>query len=245
MRKVKKAIAKAKKMVAKKDGKKLKTQIAIVLDRSGSMSACRKEAVDAFNEQVATIRKNSKKMDTRVSLFTFSTTPDEPTFFDVAVSNLRELTMDDYVPSGMTAMFDAVAKAVDKLIGLKESKDTAYLMVIISDGQENNSHEITREAIAAKIKALQDGKHWTFTYLGANQDLADISKHLGIPMGNTMAFVGTAAGYSGAAVSMVGATAAYLCARGTGLSSSSTFYDTTKVQSANDGTQPKVKATTK
>jgi Mg-chelatase subunit ChlD len=230
----KKIKAAVKKVRSAFTGKKvLKTQIAIVLDSSGSMQSCQKETVDAFNEQVKTIRQGSKKgMDTRVSLFTFATKADEPKFFNEPVASLDELKQEDYKPDGYTAMYDAVGKAVTMLSGLKEDKDTAYLMVIISDGQENNSKEFTGKMIAEKIKELEGTKHWTFTYLGANQNLADVSKHLNININNTMAFASTGAGVRAAQGAVLCATASYMCDRAVGATQAKNFYgaDNTKAK---------------
>jgi hypothetical protein len=220
---------KSKKAVARKAVKSakpaLKTQIAIILDRSGSMVTCAKETVDAFNEQVKTIRQGQKKgMDTRVSLFTFSTTADEPQFFNEPVTALKELRQDEYSPGGFTAMYDGVGKAIAKLEGLGEGKDTSYLLVIISDGQENNSHVFTSAMVAEKIKALQGTNHWTVTYLGANQDLSQISKALHIPAGNMMAFVNTGVGVHAASMNLSAATSSYVGARAMGATAVNNFY---------------------
>jgi uncharacterized protein with von Willebrand factor type A (vWA) domain len=216
----------SKKVVTKPAKGTIKTQIAIILDRSGSMSFCAKETVDAFNEQVKTIRQSQKKgMDTRVSLFTFATVADEPKFFDRPVSSLEELGYADYQPNGYTAMYDAVGKAIGKLESLKMSKDTAYLLVIISDGQENNSKEFTSAVIADKIKALQGTKHWTVTYLGANQDLSQVSKVLNIPLTNVHAFAATDIGVKNASVALSGATMSYLSSRSSGKVAVDNFYE--------------------
>lgn len=51
---------------------KKETHIAIVLDRSGSMSSVRDETIDAFNEQIKEIKENADKGGvTRVSFYTF------------------------------------------------------------------------------------------------------------------------------------------------------------------------------
>ena len=225
MKKIKKAIKRIKNAVCSKCGKTLKTQIAIVLDRSGSMESCRKETIDAFNEQVKTIRQNSKKgMDTRVSLFTFATVADEPKFFNEPVTSLEELTMEDYKPNGYTAMYDGVGKAITMLSDLKEDKDTAYLVVIISDGQENHSREFNAYKIAERIKSLEATKHWTFTYLGANQDLSQVSKLMNIPMGNMMCFASTPVGVRAAQGQVLCSTASYMNARSVGATNVDNFY---------------------
>ena len=219
---------KKKKTVTKK-AKNLKTQVAIILDRSSSMGSCAKATVDAFNEQVKVIRDKSKGMKTNVSLFTFSDVPDEPQFFNEDAKMLKELTYEDYRPHGMTAMYDAVGMAIGKLKDLREDKNTSYLVIVISDGQENHSREFNSESIAAKVKELQGTKHWTFSYLGANQDLSQVSKQLGIPMANTMAFQNTNAGVTACAPVMASAVGCFLSARSFGTTASLNFFDNSTV----------------
>lgn len=202
----------------------IKNQIAIVLDCSGSMQICARETVDALNNQIQTIRSNSDGMDTKVTLVKFATRPDEPQFFNQDVSVLKEITYEDYQPNGGTAMFDAVGQTIDMLKALNESKDTSFLVIIISDGQENASQKFTRELIAERVQELQDTKHWTFTYLGANQDLADLSKSLCIPIGNMQSFAGSAQGMNFADTILCSASTSYLSARRVGATSVRNFY---------------------
>lgn len=219
------------KTATRKSAKKAKTAklrniIAIILDESGSMDAMRKEAVDAFNSQVKAIREGSKKMETTVSLVTFSTTANTPLIWNKDVAELKDLKEPNYRPNGMTALFDAVGRTITDMEKLPhvDDKNTSMLVVIISDGQENQSKEYTSATLAAKIKALQATKRWTFTYLGANQDLAEVSLHLGIPFANTQSWVSTKSGLRDATLHNSASTAHYMYARSAGMTSSDSFY---------------------
>ncbi len=48
--------------------------------------------------------------------------------------------------------------------------------------------------MAEILQGLQKTQRWTFGYMGANQDLADVSKHLGIPKGNTLSYMSSRVG---------------------------------------------------
>ncbi len=52
------------------------------------------------------------------------------------------------VPAGGTALWDAVAFAADKLAGLPEVQPVARVLVVISDGQDNSSATTLKQAIA-------------------------------------------------------------------------------------------------
>jgi Mg-chelatase subunit ChlD len=164
--------------------------VAIVLDRSGSMSSIRNEVIGAFNEQIKTIGKEAEEVDTDVSFFTFSTKADDPVFLNQPVEKMELLTEKGYVPDGMTAMLDGVGKAVSHLEQVKDANDpgTAFLVIVVSDGQENNSKEYNWISLAAKIKPLQETKRWTFSYVGANQDLGKVSDSINIGSKNVMSF---------------------------------------------------------
>lgn len=188
----KKTISKKKIVSPSKIGK---THIAIILDRSGSMESIRGETIAHFNEQIETVTKESAGLDTSVSLVTFSSTV-EIVFANKSINEVKPLTLKTYTPNGGTALYDAVGIAINGLSDLQDinKKDTAVLVIILSDGGENASRTFTQAHIAEKIQTLQDTKRWTFTYLGANQDLAKIQEQLNIPKGNIQSFVADAGG---------------------------------------------------
>ncbi len=200
-KKVKKKVAKKapkKKAKEKAVTKKNVAHVAFILDRSGSMYGMRQEAVDAFNENVKSFKEGLKgsKIRGKATCVTFATEVDEPLYLNEDLDTLKEITLDDYGPGGMTAMLDAVATTVDKLLKVKEIKEekATVLLVIISDGMENNSKQYDVKEVAERLQKVQKTGLWTVTYAGANQDLVDLSKNLCIPTGNMQNFVATAAG---------------------------------------------------
>lgn len=167
-----------------------KSRVAIILDGSSSMQSIRGEAIGAFNEQVETLHANSKEVETKVSLVEFGTTVKEPTIWNRRTSKLQPITNDQYNPNGMTALYDAMGSTIEKLTSLPEANDsdTAMLVVIISDGAENNSKTYNAPFLKQRIKELEATGRYTFSYIGANQDMLDVSNNLGISLGNTLAF---------------------------------------------------------
>ena len=211
--------------------KKSKTYVALVLDKSGSMNSIRTEALQAFNEQLNTIKAmQTKTMDVFVGLTEFGS--HAKTMKTVCKADqVFPLTMDDYVPDGMTAMYDGVMLAVTELeqaaAGHKPTDDVAFLVCIVSDGFENAS-KITAATLAEKLQALQASGKWTITYLGANQDLTKISNTLHIPKGNTQAFAATTDGMLFGSTMQLSSLASYACARSVGAQSVSGFYSATE-----------------
>lgn len=206
--------------------KNLKNRIAIVLDRSSSMAPIRKETVEMFNQQVKAIKAGQEEMDTRVSLFTFSSIADEPTFWNQPTSELREYTEGDYVPSGWTALYDSVGMAIDRLSALKEASDPdcSFLVVIITDGDENRSQKHTGFSLANVIKALQSTGKWTFTFLGANVDVEKMATQLNLHKGNVQSWVTSSMGATFASHTHASSVSNYMNARSHGIGAVADFF---------------------
>lgn len=207
----------------------LKTRIAIILDRSSSMGSMKDEARDVFNKQVETIQQGQAGVDTKVSLVTFSTTVDEPMIWNRPVSEIRPLADADYQPSGMTALYDAIGSTIDKLQELPEASndDTSFLLIIITDGDENNSHKYEPKQVASKLKELQETDRWTITYLGSNQDLTKVQADLGLRSANMLSYDSSSQqGMRNLSNAAVGGTAMFMSARSDGESNVGAVYDT-------------------
>jgi hypothetical protein len=215
------------------DKKRGRTYVAIVLDRSGSMERVKEETVKGYNEQVKVLLEEASIPDrgeTFASLVTFNGQVTED-FFNAPIEILREMHPSQYTPSGWTAMYDAVGYTIEKLCKETDTEDdfNSYLIVVISDGEENRSRfwrgAVTNQGIippsmmenafptqrrgavqpidsrkdlAAKVKELQDTNRWTFTYIGANQDLTKITSNLNFRAGNTMEYTATKGGTAAA-----------------------------------------------
>lgn len=205
----------AKKAPAKKATKSnKKTHVAIVLDRSGSMSAIHKQTVDGLNEQFEAFRKNAKKAgDTGISLIQFDTVI-ETVFDGVKPENLKEFAMSDFQPRGGTAMYDGIWNAINHLKTKDVTDDTAYLICVISDGEENSSTEITQQILADEIKKLQDQGNWTFQYLLSNVDINAVRQTLGAYANNIAYYNSTTGGSAAAYTVNATSTANYMTTRG-------------------------------
>ena len=170
----------------------MKNYTTIILDRSGSMQSIRDAAIAGFNDQLGSIQNKPDGLDVRFSMVSFSTTVDKPTYWLEDPQKAVPLTRETYVPDASTALYDAVYQTAGSLQKVEDAddKDTTFLTVIISDGQENAS-KISGEQLAEKIQELNKTGKWTFVYIGSNQDLAVVSKTLGISYANTLAFNNT------------------------------------------------------
>ncbi len=170
-------------------------QVAIVLDRSGSMEECREATISGFNEYVKEIRKTAREegLNARVTLMTFNQEV-TPVYFSAPLDRLQPIDERNYQPGGSTAMLDAVGETLDRLTKIEHHGKMRAMVCIISDGLENASRRYTRADVAERIQQLQGTDRWTFTYLGSNQDLTKVAADLGVPEANVARYASTAEG---------------------------------------------------
>lgn len=232
-----------KKLVGKEKNKaskaKPKTYVVLVLDESGSMTSCREAARNHFNEQVQTIKDTAKGQTVKVTMVKFSSQVNE-LYFNKPVKELTEISPGDYNPRGNTALYDAMGLTMLKMD--RELKDlnkdnVSVIFVVVSDGQENHSKEFGgengRERLQSMIDERQKTDRWTFTYMGANQDITQVAKSLGIHVGNTTAF--DVHDFKSATTRGSKALRSYMSSRSVGTTAVNSFYDsntTTKSKTA-------------
>lgn len=172
------------------------TDINIVLDRSGSMSNCRAATIEAFNGFLESQRNGPD--EATASLYRFDHEY-EPVYEGKDIDSAPKLSERNFIPRGSTALFDAIGRTIDS-IGARLTNTPEYerpnkvVVVIVTDGLENVSKEYSRKRIFDMIHHQEDKYHWTFVYMGANQDAYTEASHMGFASTNTLNFVPTAAG---------------------------------------------------
>ena len=150
------------------------TEIAFILDRSGSMQSIAEAAVSSFNELLERQKKEHEQTPVRMSLVLFNTEYDVP-FSSAMASELPRLDMKTYDPDGGTALLDAMGRTIDELGSRLASMSEAdrpgkVIVAIMTDGEENSSRNFSWDQISEKIKQQRDIYKWEFLFLGANQD---------------------------------------------------------------------------
>jgi Mg-chelatase subunit ChlD len=153
--------------------------VTFILDESGSMDACKEATIKGFNEYVAKLQEE-KTRKTQFTFSKFNSNKVEICHNETEINDIKELNKDNYVPNHGTPLYDAVGKTIKDT----QTNDRDVICVIMTDGQENDSKEYTRDAIFSLIKEKEkDG--WLFIFLGANIDSYDVSSTIGIATGNT------------------------------------------------------------
>lgn len=209
----KKAVKKTIKKSTKKAEAKY-SRVLLVIDRSGSMESVRKEAFEGINLQLQTLKKNANKSITTVSYLQFDSEL-EWLFKDTPAEDLVDITWDQYVPRSMTALYDATGRGLTYLeTNGRNDKNVAFLVIVVSDGQNNVMMEYTQDTIAKKIEELQGKGNWTITYLMANIDVQVVQRGLKVNSGNIAQYNSTSIGTQDAFLRAASATQNWGSARG-------------------------------
>lgn len=166
------------------------TDITVVLDKSGSMTSIKKEAESGLNHFI----EEQKKLpgNAKFSLVEFDT---NYSFVYKAV-DIKEVGRCSINPYGMTALLDAVGKAInetgERLNNMSEEERPGLVVfVILTDGAENSSFRFTRSQIKEMIEKQQSIFGWQFTFLGANQDAFAEASSIGIHSSSTVTYTPT------------------------------------------------------
>lgn len=170
-------------------------RVSIIQDRSYSMKNRRRAVVSGYNEYIGDLKDNPPEgvKDVFMTLTQFNVVADV-VFRNRKLRRVNKLTEESYVPSGGTALYDAIGKTIKTLE--EEAGDTDKVLVLImTDGEENSSTRYTKEQITEMIEEKQEEGNWTFVYIGADLDAMADGGAIGIRRGNTFSFIGTDQGY--------------------------------------------------
>jgi len=162
------------------------TEIAYILDRSGSMNRMVKPAITGFNQFLA--QQQQAPGEARLSLVLFNHRIRAP-YLSTPIEEVAKLDRDSYIPRGGTALLDAIGTTVvhigKRLAKTPETERPGQVVVaIFTDGRENSSTKYDRNRIAQMISHQQEKYSWKFLFLGANQDAIAEAAQLGIAPGD-------------------------------------------------------------
>lgn len=156
----------------------------IILDKSGSMHCVKREAVDAYNETLGTIKAAQEKyIDCQqqfISLALFCNCGIDMVYDRVPAAEAEMMEYDRYCPCCGTPLFDAIGNTITQLKNYADAHgDYAALVTIITDGYENASHEWTGAAIKSLIDECRK-KGWMVSFVGAMEDAEQIALSISI-----------------------------------------------------------------
>lgn len=157
--------------------------VFVALDRSGSMLGERwTTAIESINEYIKNLQK--EKIEGEVSITAFdsyhgglgTTVRLEDIVKNQSIAYFETLSPSVLTPAGGTPLYDAAGIVMDRAI---ERNNERTIVVILTDGEENQSKEYTQAKIKEKVKILQE-KNWEVIFLGANFDVAKYTASAGL-----------------------------------------------------------------
>ncbi len=162
------------------------THIAVVVDRSGSMSGIRADMIGGLDEFFKSQAGLPGKCLVDYAQFD---TEYELVFEDTDVSEAKA----QLDPRGGTALLDAIgittANLGKKLADLPEdSRPGKVLVVVVTDGHENSSREYKKADIKKLVEKQESDFSWNFVFLGANMDAMDEGMQMGVTRGSTLTY---------------------------------------------------------
>ena len=134
--------------------------LIFIMDRSGSMCGSEKDTIGGFNSFIQ--KEIKKELNTKVTVVLFDHEY-EVLYKRKPIHEVPELTDKEYWVRGSTALLDAIGRTINTL---DKEIDNKTLVVIMTDGYENASHEYTKQ----QIQNLISNHNWEFLYIGADID---------------------------------------------------------------------------
>ncbi len=204
---------------------RLKNNIYLVLDESGSMSTIRDQTVKTVNDVINTLKVESLKVDqdTAVAVTTFNTDIKHSVL--TAVEWVQPINGTRYMPSGGTRLFDAVGEVLEQAVKTDDGV-TSYVLNVITDGEENGSRDFNSADILDLLKRAQATDRWTIVFLVPPGAKVELCRRYKIPEGNVREWEGTNEGIRSVGQALTASYGSYFSARSTGATSSKTFFTT-------------------
>ena len=181
------------------------TEIVFIADKSGSMCGLESDTIGGFN---AMLKEQQSQPGNAVITTVLFDNNYELLHDRIDIHSVAPLTEKEYRVGGTTALLDALGKTIIRIRKKQEPMKNEYrgkaLFFIITDGQENASHEFTHSKIKEMVEHQKEKHGWDFVFMGANIDEIGEAAKIGIDADKAYRYsadsagVGLAWGYSSA-----------------------------------------------
>jgi len=171
-----------------------RSDITILLDRSGSMATVKSDVEGGFERFLADQR--AIPGECALSLVQFDSLAIDQVYTEQPILTAPALSLH---PRGNTPLLDAVGHTIvrtgERLAAKPEAaRPGRVLFVIITDGKENASQEYTKARVRQLVEQQTQTYKWQFLYLGANVDAFAEAGGLGISQQFAASFVASPMG---------------------------------------------------
>ncbi len=181
------------KTITKKKPDQPVTHVIFLLDESGSMAPSASDVRGGFNAYVEQIKQDGQTYT--LSLVKFANEA-SVVFFAKPLDQVPSLDTTLYRPSGGTALYDALGLSFTRArewFGTPQmpygTPNAKVIFIVMTDGEENSSHSVTKEQATASIKEREAAGNWTFVYMMADADAWTAAQNLGLAYaGNVLSY---------------------------------------------------------
>ena len=158
-------------------------EVAIVVDRSGSMAGKEADTVGGINTTLSQLRQDKEEGTTiNITLILF----DNEQITKWSSKNLDEITefpISEFIPRGGTALLDAMGDTITSFVNKKQSNSSSFdscVIYVSTDGAENGSKNYNISTLKNLIASAESVHDIKVLYLGANQDAILVANSMGI-----------------------------------------------------------------
>lgn len=162
--------------------RKNRTELVMILDRSGSMAGLESDTIGGYNSML----KRQKETEGEVLVSTVLFNDRSEVIYDrVPLERMPQMTEKEYYAGGCTALLDAVGGAIHHIGNVhkyarEEDRPEKTIFVITTDGMENASREYSYERLKRMVEDRKEKYGWEFLFLGANIDAIETAGRFGI-----------------------------------------------------------------
>jgi len=173
--------------------KKQRTIYHLIVDQSGSMSDCIEATINGYNDQLNRIRKMQAEFpdqDIRMGLTMFNTSIKIQAVAK-DLKNATNLSRENYIPNGGTALYDGIGQTVlhlEEAYARQSDVPTTFVIVVLTDGYENSSNLFNLQQVRSLIQRLEATEKWTFSFIGATLDAIEVAQTMAIKANNSYSF---------------------------------------------------------
>jgi hypothetical protein len=178
------------------------TEIVCIIDRSTSIrtNSMIKSTIEGFNSLLA--KQKAEPGECKMTVVLFDSDRSNPAsayemrYDGENIQLVEELTEDNFIPKGMTALYDSIGRTVDSIKTRlsntpADERPGKTIVAIITDGEENSSVEYKKDTIKKMIEVMEKEYNWTFMFIGAGIDAMADGTAIGASLYNTVSFAST------------------------------------------------------
>lgn len=201
-------------------------RFALVVDASGSMQHLIPAARDAFNKNIDAIKAVVPGQQNYLTVVEFGVLAPNQIRIDYAnrSADLATKLGSEYYARGGTPLRDAVGTAVESLSLNQDTPETSYVVITVTDGEENESSRYNHARLTSLIREKQATGRWSFIFLVPPGTGKYMANGYGVPQGNVREWEATTVGMAKAEAATSGGIGEFYTTRSTGATMTTNFY---------------------